>query len=424
MKRLKSACRYSLGIAVLGIAALSASAALSVELTVWAWDPNFNGAAMAEAGSRYAALHPDVTVEVVEFGQNDLMQKLQTQLASGVTEGLPDILLIGDYSAQKYLQAFPGAFAPLSETIDFSAFAPYKVALGSVDGVTYALPFDSGVTGLFYRRDYLEQAGYGAEDLADITWDELIEIGRAVEQTTGHKLLSLNYSDPGIFGIMLQSTGQWYFDENGESNFAENATLKTVFETFARILQSGIYKPVSGWSEYTGAFTSGEVAGVVSGVWMSGTIKANADQAGLWGVAPIPKVDGVEGATHASNLGGSSWYVPAAAPNKDVAIDFLNTVWAQDADFYQSLLMDIGAVGSLLAARDGAAYQEPDAFFGGQAIWADFATWLGQIPGVDLGLYSSEVYAAIIGQVPALLDGGSVDNAIAAIDSQVRQLTQ
>ena len=77
-----------------------------------------------------------------------------------------------------------------------------------------------------------------------------------------------------------------------------------------------IYKPVSGWNEYTGAFTSGETASVYTGVWMTATIKA-ADMSGKWGVAPIPKLSGVEGAGHASNLGGSSWYVLSSSAEKD-----------------------------------------------------------------------------------------------------------
>ena len=67
-------------------------------------------------------------------------------------------MLIEDYGAQKYLQSFHGAFAPLSGTVDYSGFAPYKVELMTLDGQVYSMPFDSGVTGLYYRKDYLEQA--------------------------------------------------------------------------------------------------------------------------------------------------------------------------------------------------------------------------------------------------------------------------
>jgi lactose/L-arabinose transport system substrate-binding protein len=164
--------RNALGVAVFGLSFMNvclASAATTV--TVWCWDKNFNGATMKEAGDRYTKTHPDVTLNIVDFAKPDMEQKLQAQLASGTTDGLPDIVLIEDYGAQKYLQSFPKAFEPLSDTkaIDYKTFANYKVALATVGDKTYSLPFDSGVSGMFYRSDYLGQAGYKNEDLQDIT---------------------------------------------------------------------------------------------------------------------------------------------------------------------------------------------------------------------------------------------------------------
>ncbi len=410
--------------AIAGVSTLAVTSAFAAEVTVWCWDPNFNGATMQEAADRYAATHPDFKINIVDFAKADLEQKLQAQLASGTTDGLPDIVLIEDYGAQKYLQSFPGAFEPLGGAIDMSKFAPYKVELATLDGQQYSLPFDSGVTGFFYRSDYLGDAGYAADALQDITWDQLIAIGEDVEAKTGHKLLSIDLNDAGAVRILMQSAGGWYFTPEGEVSIADNPVFKAALGTWAKVLQSGIYKPVSGWTEYTGAFTSGEVAGTVTGVWMTGTIKANPDMSGKWGVAPIPKLGGVDGATHASNLGGSSWYVLSSSAEKAETIDFLKEVWAGDVDFYQKILVNQGALGSLLAAREGDAYKATDAFFGGQPVWQNFSDWLSQIPAVNYGIFTNEADAAVVAQLPALKDGGSIDDAAAAIDAQVRQQVQ
>jgi lactose/L-arabinose transport system substrate-binding protein len=164
--------RHALGIAVAGISMITASAALAATtVTVWCWDTNFNGAAMKEAAARYAKDHPDVTINVDDSAsQDDIRAKLQTQLLAGNTQGLPDIVLIQDDVAQKYLQSFPGAFVPLSDSIDMSQFAPYKVAAATYQGKSYSVPFDSGVTGVFYRSDYLDHAGYKSADLQVFTW--------------------------------------------------------------------------------------------------------------------------------------------------------------------------------------------------------------------------------------------------------------
>jgi lactose/L-arabinose transport system substrate-binding protein len=222
----------------------------------------------------------------------------------------------------------------------------------------------------------------------------------------------------------MQSTGQWFFNKDGTLNILHNQALKAALEQYARIWESGIVKPVSGWSNFTAGFTSGEIASVPVGVWITGTIKANADQAGKWAVAPIPLLAGVPGAVHASNWGGSSWYVLAKSPNKKVAIDFLKSVWASDVDFYQKILVNQGAVGTLLAARSGSAYQLKDPFFGGEQVWQDFADWIKKIPGIDYGTYTAEVDSALQAQFPAIAKGGSVDAALQAINDQAQAQIQ
>lgn len=424
MTRMSTGWKRAAAVALASVSLFSVTAASAAEITVWCWDPNFNGATMKEAAARYAAIHPDVTVNVVDFAKADLEQKLQAQLASGTTDGLPDIVLIEDYGAQKYLQSFPGAFEPLNSAVDYSAFAPYKVELATVNGQTYSLPFDSGVTGYFYRSDLLGEAGFTAADLQDITWDKLIEIGKTVKEKTGGILLPIDPNDAGWLRIMMQSAGSWYFNPDGSVHIADNPVLKASIETYQRLLAAGISKPVAGWTEYTGSFTSGDTLSTFTGVWMVGTIKANADQSGKWGIAPLPALDGVEGATNASNLGGSSWYVLASSAEKAEAVDFLAQIWGKDVDFYQKILVNQGALGSLLAAREGEAYKASDDFFGGAPVWQNFSDWLGQIPAVNYGIFTNEADSAVVAQVPAIAAGGNVDEIIAAIDAQVRQQVQ
>jgi lactose/L-arabinose transport system substrate-binding protein len=410
MKRIATAALASVSV-------LTATAAFAGEITVWCWDPNFNVAIMKEAGARYTAKHPETTFNVVDFAKADVEQKLQTALSSGATDTLPDIVLIEDYGAQKYLQSFPGSFAALSDKIDYSGFAPYKVQLMTVDDKVYGMPFDSGVTGMYYRKDYLEQAGFKPEDMQNITWDRFIEIGKEVEAKTGHKMMGFDPNDAGLTRIMMQSAGEWYFDNDGNLNIEKNAALKAALETQGKIMQAGIFKPTAGWNEWLASFTSGDVAAVVTGVWITGTVKAQADQSGKWGVAATPKLS-IEGATSASNLGGSSWYVLESSKEKDEAIDFLNEVYAKDKDFYQKILTERGAVGSLMAAREGAAYGAEDPFFGGEKVWQKFSDWLAQIPAVNYGIFTNEVDTAVTANLGSMGKGAKVEDVLKAIQSQ------
>ena len=426
MNHVATGWRRAIAVGIAGLGMMTASAAVAATtVNIWCWDTNFNGAAMREAAARYNKVHPDVTINIdVSMSQDDIRAKLQTQLLANNTEGLPDIVLIQDDVAQKYLQSFPNAFTPIGDSIDMKGFAQYKVAAATLNGKAYSLPFDSGVTGLFYRSDYFAQAGYKADDLKDLTWDQFIKIGTDVKAKTGHDALGLDLNGDGLIRIMMQSAGKWYFTPDGKLDIVDNAPLKAALTTYSKIWQAGIVKPVSGWTDFTGAFTSGDVSTDIDGAWMVGTIKSKPDQSGKWGLAPLPKLEGLDGATHYSNEGGSSWYVLSSAPAKDAAIDFLKTVWAGDNDFYQKILVGQGAVGTLLAARTGDAYKSSDAFFGGQPVWQDFSDWLGKVPSVDYGTYTAEVDAAVIAQLPVIAKGGSVDDALKAINDQAAQQMQ
>jgi lactose/L-arabinose transport system substrate-binding protein len=150
------------------------AASTSKEITVWAWDKNFNIAAMNLAKDAYVKDHPDVKINVVEYAQDDIIQKMNTGLNSGSKSGLPNVVLIEDYRAQSFLKTYPDAFADMSASIKASDFAEYKLGPTSLNGKQYGVPFDSGVTGLYVRRDYLEQAGYKVDDLKNIDWQKFI----------------------------------------------------------------------------------------------------------------------------------------------------------------------------------------------------------------------------------------------------------
>ena len=129
------------------------------------------------------------------------------------------------------------------------------------------------------------------------------------------------------------------------------------------------------------------MASVKSAVWMVGGIKGNQELSGKWGATQLPRLSNVEGATNYSNWGGSSWYVLSSSAEK----------------------------------AEGEAYSSSDEFFSGQPVWANFSQWLAKIPGVNYGLFTNEADDAVRAQLPALAEGGNIDEIMAAIDAQIRQ---
>lgn len=392
-------------------------------ITIWAWDPNFNIAIMEAASKVYMADNPNVEFEIVDFAKADLEQKLHTSLASGTTDGLPDIVLIEDYNAQKYLQSYPGSFEDLTGQISHEDFAAYKVGLMTLDSKVYGVPFDSGVSGFYYRTDYMEEAGYSADDLNNITWDRFIEIGEDLFEKTGHQMMATDPYDGGLMRIMLNGAGQWYFDGEGNATIANNDALADALRVYAEIVKSPMTKQTAGWGEWVGAINSGDVASITTGVWITGSVKAGEGQEGLWAVAPTPRLD-VAGSVNASNLGGSSWYVLSTSEEKATTVDFLSTMYGGNVDFYQDILVANGAVGSYLPSAAGSAYAEGDAFFNGQVVFGDFAKWMDEIPSLNYGLYTYEADAAIMAEMQSVYDGGDVKEALQRAEDQVKSQIQ
>lgn len=401
-----------------------ANQAASEKLTIWAWDPNFNIDIMNNAAARYQKLNPGVEIEVVEMSKADVEQKLHTNLASKMTQGLPDIVLIEDYNAQKYLQSYPGSFAELTDVFPYSDFASYKVELMTLDNKIYGVPFDAGAIGFFYRADLLEEAGFQAADLKNITWDQFIEIGKEVRTKTGKAFLSFDKADGGLIRVMLQSAGQWYFNSDGSTNIVSNGALKEGMEIYKKIVEADIIKPTSGWNDWVGAFNTGDAASVTSGVWILGSIKAAADQSGKWALAPVPKLSSVD-SVNASNLGGSSWYILENTGNKELAVDFMNKIYVEDIDFYQDILTKNGAVATYMPAHSGEAYMAADEFFGGQHIFEEISGYIKEIPSINYGLYTYEADAALMGQIDDVVAGKkTVENALTAAEEQLKHSIQ
>lgn len=382
------------------------------EITVWAWDPNFNIKAMDLAKEAYGSENKDLEINIIENAQADIIQKLNTSLSSGTTKGLPNIVLIEDYRAQSFLQAYPDMFHELTGSFKAEDFASYKIAPTSLDGKNYGIPFDSGVTGLYVRTDYLEQAGYTVDDLKDIDWKQYIEIGKKVKEATGKQMLTQDPNDLGLIRMMIQSSGSWYLKEDGVTpNLADNEALKVAFEMYKELLDADLIKPVSDWNQFLAGFNSGDVATVPSGNWITPSIKAEASQTGKWAVMPFPKLPDLTNSVNASNLGGSSWYV-LNVPGKEKASDFLAATFGSNVEFYQTLNKEIGAIGTYKPAAEGEAYQAADEFFGGQKISADFATWTEQIPQVNFGLHTYAIEDILAVEAQNYIKGKDLDKTL------------
>jgi len=379
-------------------------------ITAWAWDQVFNVTAIETAGEYYDG-DEEFELKVIENAQDDIIQKLNAGLSSGTTSGLPNIVLIEDYRAQSFLQAYPDAFFALDDYFDVNDFADYKIETTSYDGKQYGVPFDTGVSGLYVRTDYLDEAGYTVEDLTDITWQEYIEIGKDVKEATGKDMITLDPNDLGQIRMMIQTVGSWYVEEDGSTpDIADNEALHEAFEVYKGMMDADIVKLNSDWSQFVGAFNSGDVASVPTGNWITASVNSEESQSGDWAVVPIPRLS-MNGSVNATNLGGSSWYV-LDIDGKEKAADLLGNTFGVNVELYEELVAEIGAIGTYIPAAESDAYKAEDEFFGGQSIIADFSSWIDEIPSVNYGIHTYAIEDILVEGMQQYFNGKDLTDVL------------
>lgn len=380
------------------------------KVTVWAWDETFNIKAVKEA----AKIYEDNKIEVVTMAQDDIVQKLHTNLSSGKTDGLPDIVLIEDYKIQNFLTVYPDSFVELNSIVNEDDFDEYKFSVNKINNKIYGVPFDSGVAALFYRIDYVEQAGYTMADMENLTWEKYIQIGKTIKDKTGKDMLTLDSGDIGQIRIMMQSAGQWYVKEDGETiNIKDNQALQQGIEIYRDMINAGIVKQVADWDSFVSAFQQGDVVSIPTGCWIGSSITAVEDLAGKWAITQIPRLNANKNSINASSIGGGGWYVINKSEDKNLkSMDFLSKTFASNSELMNSLAKEINLVSTLKAAKETKNYQSNNQFFSNQPIFKMMAEWSGDVPAVNYGLHTYEIEGVITEAIQAVLSGKSINDAL------------
>jgi lactose/L-arabinose transport system substrate-binding protein len=421
MKRLVFALMVVLAFV---IAVPSVMAATTI--TIWWWDPNFNGYSMKQAALVYNKTHPDVTINNVDMTQ-DISAKIQAGLQAGGA-GLPDIALFQDFQIEQFIVNYPDIFVDLKAAgVDYSKFAAYKVAVMTDKGKIYGIPFDTGSSGYWLRADMLKSAGLNPDNYKkNLTWTQLIQLGVTVKAKIGKPIMAYDTTNPDIMRMMVQSTGTQFFNKDGSLNLRTPAVTKTL-TVLKDMNDKGLMFMAEGWNNWVSAFNNGDSAGFLQALWIIGTIKTKPENAGKWMVIPTPLLEGVPGAANASNNGGSSWYVFASSPNKAAAVDFLKSTWASSApdalQFYNIILKGAGAMGTYLPSRSGSNYTAPDEYFyKSQPVFKDFAAWMEKVPVLMYTPNYLTMRTALNNAALRLFKGDlSVNDTIAAAEQEYKQ---
>lgn len=404
----------TLALAIFGLAAAQT-------LTVWVWD--INKPALESTIASFQAKHPGVQVVVEDVGNQNAYDRGLAGCAAGGFD-LPDVYLVENNEAQVFWATFPDCFADLRA---FGAeelkplFPGFKWAELMAGDAIHAIPYDSGPTAMFYRRDLYEAAGINVAAIE--TWDDFIAAGQAMNAATGGTVKMgtvAKGADDEWFRMLANQAGCFYFDQDVTAVTVAQSGCVLALETLKKLYDADVLA-VGGWVEQIQRVQNSVAASAFFGSWYGGVIQAEApDQAGLWGVYLTPALE--PGGVRASNLGGSALAVPASSRNPELAYAFIVNALA-DEDNQTTILFDYGLTPSLLPLLSSPALFQGVPYFGNQAVWAMILGTLGDVPPVSGSQFFQEAREVMIGTVNSYLDGG-FPTAQAALDRAAQQISQ
>lgn len=403
----------------LALLAATPAAAQSTTITIWSW--NVAASALKSTLEGFNKKYPDIKVDVQDLGNNQVYDKALAACAAG-GEGLPDIVTVENFEAEVFWNRFPDCFTDatkLGYTPEKQALFPdFKRTELEVDGVAYAVPWDSGPVAMFYRRDFYQKAGVDPATIK--TWDEFIAAGKKVmDANPGTVMTQADFNgDSEWFRMIANEQGCGYFSTDGQSITINQPACVATLEKLKQMKDAGIITAAI-WDEKIQSNTSGKVATQMYGGWFEGTVRSGSpDLAGKWGVYTMPSLtaDG----PHAANLGGSSLAISSASQHKEAAWKFVDYALLTN-EGQVTMLKSFGLVPSLLSADKEPFVKEPQPYWGGQAVWSDILATLPKIVPSRGTAFQSDAEGIYRVTQTKYLAGGFPD-AKTALDNAAKQI--
>ncbi|QIE56776.1 ABC transporter substrate-binding protein [Pikeienuella piscinae] len=276
-----------------GIAALAAPAFAKTELTMYY--PIAVGGALTEVVdgivADFEAENPDIDVTAIYAGNyDDTRVRALSAIGSGEPAQLAVMFSIDAYDLieQDLIIPFDDVISSDEEKAWLNGFYPALMANGQIEGKTWGVPFQRSTIVAYYNKDMFEAAGLDPDHPPE-TWDEMVEMGKALTKN-------------GAYGLMIPSTGYpyWMFQalaiQNGKELMSSDG-LHTYFDDPAVIETLEFWKGLSvdhkimpegtvEWGTLRQAFLEGQTAMM----WHStGNLTAVKNEANFdFGVATLP----------------------------------------------------------------------------------------------------------------------------------------
>jgi len=395
---------------------MSGEMADSVE--VWSWD--VAAKSLDLTNDPYQEEHGG-SVTVNQIGRADMKDKFKSTLLSG--SGAPGAATMESVDAAAWVAT--DGLRDVSDWLDDAGvkeeFISGKWEPLTKEGKVYALPWDIGPVGTFYRRDVLEEHDVNLDDVE--TWEQFLAKGDKLPDDLNLTNLPPNDYD-GIWRMLFRQIGGQPFTEDGKVNIGSEKSRKAA-ETVEMIDASGTASSLAGFStEWFSALGKGSTASITTGSWIGGTLKAELpDTAGKWGVLKPPALE--EGGSRATNWGGSNLTIADQVDDSVArrAWDYMRFTLA-NKEMQVQMYNEYGLFPSYKPAYESDAFDTEDDFYDGQATGRLFAELAPDIKGYRYTPDTPAVTKAINSHLRDMVNGNATPKeAVEAAAQQVADRT-
>jgi len=386
------------------------------KLTVWGWD--FRATKdIAPQVKQFEAQYPDVKVETINMGADDLHKKLMMALLAGT--GAPDVSFEVDTVARRYYGT------DLIYTLD-DVIPNYKdIFVKAISyrweyqGHLWGAPYDMGTFVMFYRKDIFDEVGVDFPG----SWEELIEIGKKIT-IPGKRYMTVFDTGSSQLVAIVQSRG-------GKVTNIENEVLfnNPIVAEVARYIHDAVNKYKV--AEYTSMFDSAAWVKIKEDRWavipawfwyQTFGLKDMAykpELAGKWRIARVLPWKKGDPPTGAGFTCGGLWIVPKQTKYPKLAKEFAASLATREAQVSQATRRGILPV-NIEALEELSKWEDP--FFGGQKPYKIALDEMRDCPTMEFGdKWAGAIEPALTKFINAVvLEGVSIEEALAKAEEDAK----
>ena len=279
--------------------------------------------------------NPDIQVQFETFPFEDYTSTaLTTAFAGG--QG-PDLFWVSPGIFLTYVN--DDVPVPVNDLVDVGGFNEAAVQAVSVEDQMLAIPFEIEPLALYYRTDFLDEAGIQPPG----TWDELIA---AAEELTGGGRTGITIETAPVpfqafsWYPFLWSAGGEAVNEDSSGSLLRSPEAASAFSLYGNLVTSGFApERTEELTNNIGPLGRGETAMQVCGFWAIAQMQADFADA-PFSVAPIPAP---AGGTPVTVYGGWTQMINSRGPNVEQAKEFARWMWVENEEFGEEWACRIGS---------------------------------------------------------------------------------